>query len=107
MADRESDEEIDVTLAALAASELGRASEALWDEQLERITTENPEPGPATGRRWDRPCTRGHDGGLDDHRRRGRWHVQHTGTLLGVEVREVGERLQHEVRLGCDVATVR
>jgi hypothetical protein len=34
--------ELDITLAAVAAIELGRESEALWDEHLERIKRENP-----------------------------------------------------------------
>jgi len=49
--------EIDVTLAALAAIELGRASEALWDEHLSRTKRENPSPGsPGFWRlRWASP----------------------------------------------------
>lgn len=80
--------EVDITLAAVAAIELGHTSEKLWDEHLERIKAENPSPPPP-------PVDDGVDrviavtlgvstiiGGEDEG------HVQHTGTLLGVEVRE-------------------
>ncbi len=76
---------IDVTLAALAAIELGRASEVLWDEHLERTRTANPGPPPADDATRVLAVTMGVStiiGGEDEG------HVQHTGTLLGVEVRE-------------------
>ena len=81
--------EIDVTLAAMAAIELGRAGEKLWDEHLERIRTEDPSPGPPPvddGIARVLAVTMGLStiiGGEDEG------HIQHTGTLLGVEVREV------------------
>lgn len=80
--------EIDVTLAAVAVIELGRASEALWDEHLERIKRENPSPDPPSvddGIARVLAVTMGVStiiGGEDEG------HVKHTGTLLGVEVRE-------------------
>ena len=80
--------EIDITLAALPAIELGRESETLWDEHLERIKCENPVPGPPRvddGIARVLAVTMGVStiiGGEDEG------HVQHTGTLLGVEVRE-------------------
>lgn len=83
------EQEIDVTLAALAAIELGQASEAVWDEQFERIRSENPSPDPPPvddGIARVLAVTMGVStiiGGEDEG------HVQHTGTLLGVEVREV------------------
>lgn len=81
--------EIDVTLAAVAAIELGRASEALWDEHLKRIKRDNPSPHPPPvddGIPRVLAVTMGVStiiGGEDDGQ------VQHTGTLLGVEVRPV------------------
>jgi hypothetical protein len=83
--------EIDITLAALAAIELGRESEALWDEHLERIKRENPSPGPPPaddGIARVLAVTMGVStiiGGEDEG------HVQHTGVLLGVEVREADQ----------------
>lgn len=80
--------EIDVTLAALAAIELGRESESLWNEHLERIKRESPSPDPPPaddGIARVLAVTMGVStiiGGQDEGR------VQHTGTLLGVEVRE-------------------
>ncbi len=80
--------DIDVTLAAVAAIELGRESEALWDEHLERIKRENPSPDPPPvddGIARVLAVTMGVStiiGGEDEG------YVQHTGTLLGVEVRE-------------------
>ena len=79
-----------MTLAAVAAIELGRESEALWDEHLERIKRENPSPGPPPvdgGIAQMLAVTMGVStiiGGEDEG------HVQHTGTLLGVEIREAG-----------------
>jgi hypothetical protein len=84
--------EIDITLAAVAAIELGRESEALWDEHLEQIKRENPSPDPPPtddGIARVLAVTMGVStsiGGEDEG------HVQHTGVLLGVEVREVDER---------------
>jgi hypothetical protein len=81
--------EIDVTVAAVAAIELGRASETLWNEHLERIKRENPSPGPPPaddGIARVLAITMGVStiiGGEDEG------HVHHTGTLLGVEVRQV------------------
>ncbi len=80
--------ELDVTLAAVAAIELGRESEALWHEHLERIRHEAPSAGPPPvdeGIARVLAVTLGVStiiGGEDEG------HVQHTGTLLGVEVRE-------------------
>lgn len=80
--------EIDVTLAALAAIDLGHASEALWDERFERTKREHPSPDlppPDDGIARVLALTMGVStitGGQDEG------HVQHTGTLLGVEVRE-------------------
>ncbi len=80
--------EIDVTLAAVAAIELGRESETLWDEHLERLKRQNPnaEPPPGDdGVARVLAVTIGVStiiGGEDEG------HVQHTGTLLGVEVRD-------------------
>jgi hypothetical protein len=80
--------DIDVTLAAVAAIELGRASEALWDEHLERIKRENPNPDPPPvddGIARVLAVTMGVStiiGGEDEG------HIQHTGTLLGFEVRD-------------------
>jgi hypothetical protein len=82
--------EIDVTLAALAAIELGRESEARWDEHLDRIRRANPSPGPppvGDGIARVLAVTMGVStviGGEDEG------HVRHTGVLLGVEVREAG-----------------
>jgi hypothetical protein len=79
--------EIDITLAAVAAIELGHTSEALWDEHLERIKRKNPAPDPPPaddGIARVLAVTMGVStiiGGEDEG------HVQHTGTLLGVEVR--------------------
>ncbi len=83
--------ELDITLAAVAAIELGRESEALWDEHLERIKRENPSPGPPPtddGIERVLAVTMGVSmtiGGEDEG------HIKHTGVLLGVEVREVEE----------------
>jgi len=80
--------EIDVTRAAIAAIELGRESEARWDEHLERLKRENPSPDPPPvddGIARVMSITMGVStviGGDDEG------HVQHTGTLLSVEVRE-------------------
>ncbi len=80
--------EIDITLAAVAAIELGRESEALWDEHLEWIKRENPSPDPPPtndGIARVLAVTMGLStviGGEDEG------HIKHTGTLLGVEVRE-------------------
>jgi len=80
--------EIDITLAAVAVIELGRESTALWDEHLERIKRENPRPGPPPaddGIARVMAVTMGVSttiGGEDEG------HVQHTGVLLDVEVRE-------------------
>lgn len=82
--------EIDITLAALAAIELGRESEALWDEHLERFKCGNACPGPLPvddGIARVLAVMMGVStiiGGEDEE------HVQHTGILLGVEVRETG-----------------
>lgn len=84
--------EIDITLAAVAALELGRESEALWDEHLERIKRENPSPDPPPtddGIERMLAVTMGVSttiGGEDEG------HVKHTGILLGVQVREVEKR---------------
>lgn len=81
--------EIDITLAAVAAIELGRESEALWDEYLERIKRENPSPDPPPtddGIARVLAVTMGVSttiGGEDEG------HIKHTGVLLGVDVREV------------------
>jgi hypothetical protein len=81
--------EIDITLAAVAAIELGRKSEALWDEYLEQIKRENSSPDPPPtddGIARVLAVTMGVSttiGGEDEG------HVKHTGILLGVEVREV------------------
>ncbi len=81
--------ELDITVAAVAAIELGRESEALWDEHLERIKHENPSPGPPPtddGIERVLAVTMGVSttiGGEDEG------HIKHTGVLLGVEVREV------------------
>jgi hypothetical protein len=83
--------EIDVTLAAVAAIELGRTSETLWDEHLDRIKRENPSAPPPADDGIARvlAVTMGVStviGGEDEG------HVAHTGTLLGVEVREVNDQ---------------
>lgn len=81
--------ELDITLAAAAAIKLGRESQTLWDEHVERIKHENPRPGqPPTDDGIERvlAVTMGVSttiGGDDEG------HVKHTGVLLGVEVREV------------------
>ena len=81
--------EIDITLAAVAALELGHESEALWDEHLERIKREKPSSGPPPtddGIERVLAVTMGVSttiGGEDEG------HIKHTGVLLGVEVREV------------------
>jgi hypothetical protein len=83
--------ELDITLAAVAAIEVGRESEAIWDEHLERIKRENPSPiPPPTDDGIERmlAVTMGIStviGGEDEA------HVVHTGTLLGVEVRDADE----------------
>lgn len=80
--------ELDITVAAVAAIELGRESEALWVEHLERIKRENPSPGPPPvddGIERVLAVTMGVSttiGGEDEG------HMKHTGVLLGVEVRE-------------------
>jgi hypothetical protein len=81
--------EIDITLAAVAAIELGRETEALWDEYLEQIKRENPSPDPPPtddGIARVLAVTMGVSttiGGEDEG------HIKHTGILLGVEVRDV------------------
>lgn len=81
--------EIDITLVAVAAIELGRESEALWDEHLERFKRENPSPDPPPtddGIARVLSVTMGVSttiGGEDEG------HVKHTGVLLGVDVLEV------------------
>lgn len=83
--------ELDITLAAVAAIELGRGSEALWDEHLKRIKRENPSPHPPPtddGIERVLAVTMGVSttiGGEDEG------HIRQTGVLLGVEVREVEE----------------
>jgi hypothetical protein len=79
---------LDITLAAVAAIELGRESGALWDEHLERIKRENPSTGPPPtddGIERVLAVTMGVStsiGAADEG------HIKHTGVLLGVEVRE-------------------
>jgi hypothetical protein len=81
--------ELDITLAAVAAIELGRESEVVWEEHLERIKRENPAPDPPStddGVERMLAVTMGVStiiGGEDEG------HIVHTGTLLGVEVRDV------------------
>jgi hypothetical protein len=80
---------IDVTLAATAAVELGKTSEAVWSEQMDRIKSENPsaDPPPADdGIPRVLELTMGAStiiGGDDEA------HKIHTGVLLGVQVREL------------------
>ena len=81
--------EVDITLAAVAVIELGRESEALWNEHLERLKRENLslEPPPTDdGIARVLAVTMGVSttiGGEDEG------HIKHTGVLLNVEVREV------------------
>jgi hypothetical protein len=80
--------EIDVTLAAEAAVELGTASEAVWIDSMERVKSENPREGaPPTDDGIPRTIevTMGPStviGGEDEG------HVVHTAVLLDVHVRE-------------------
>ena len=82
------DRELDITLAAVAAIELGRESEMLWEEHVERIKRENRRPGPPPTEDGIQRVLAVTMGVSDDWRRR-RGHVKQTGVLLGVEVREV------------------
>jgi hypothetical protein len=83
------DLDVDVTLAATAAIELGTTSEGVWIEHLERVKSGNPgeEPPPADdGVPRMLEVTMGPStviGGEDEG------HVIHTGVLLGVRVREL------------------
>jgi len=81
--------EVDVTLAAVAAIELGKASETVWSEHLELVKSANPSPEPPSaddGIPRMLEVTMGAStiiGGEDEG------HVIQTGTLLGVRVREL------------------
>lgn len=80
--------EMDVTLAAEAAIELGKASETVWIESMERVKGENPggEPPPTDdGIPRMLEVTMGPStviGGQDEN------HVVETAVLLDVRVRE-------------------
>lgn len=81
--------EMDVTLAATAAIELGTSSEAVWTDSMERVKGENPgEEPPRADDGVPRmlEVTMGPStviGGEDEG------HVVHTAVLLGVRVREL------------------
>jgi hypothetical protein len=83
---------VDVTLAAVAAIELGKASEAVWSEHIELVKGANPSPEPPSsddGIPRMLELTMGAStiiGGEDEG------HVIQTGTLLGVRVRELTEQ---------------
>jgi hypothetical protein len=80
--------EIDVTLAARGAIELGRESEALWDEDVERLKREHQSPDTP-------PIARcGHERSLIDAlgQKPGRGHIR--------SVRELSERMS--AALDCD-----
>ena len=78
---------IDVTAAAVAAIELGRATQAVWDEYLDRTRPVSPDPpSPDDGIPRMFEVTLGLStviGGVDDP------PAISTGTLLGVNVREM------------------
>jgi hypothetical protein len=79
---------MDVTLAAVAAIELGKASEAVWSDHLEQVKGQQPEATPparddGVPRMFEVSLGVSTIIGDEDE-----WGQVHTGVLLGTRVRE-------------------